>query len=190
MYNMSMNSFTIRNFFRQWKAILPLAIILTFIGLFIGIYYNGTQKQSYSATNEVLVVNMLDTMMSEDLVSIVNSKKTVGDDAMKNAGVDDSCSYKATKNGNVIKITATCGSNDTDPHKLVDSVTDYFNRAIVNIYETDGLQVKTISEGDSEEDITTSQRFLYITLPALAGLAISAFIAFIKLDYATSKKRK
>ena len=89
MYNMSMNSFTIRNFFRQWKAILPLAIILTFIGLFIGIYYNGTQKQSYSATNEVLVVNMLDTMMPEDLVSIVNSKKTVGDDAMKNAGVDD-----------------------------------------------------------------------------------------------------
>lgn len=133
-------------------------------------------------------MNMLDTMMSEDLVAIANSNKTVGDTAMKEAGVDNSCSYKATKSGNIIKIAATCGSSSEDSRKLAKSVADSLGRAIVNIYEMDGLQVKTISEGNSEEDITTLKRILYVSLPALTGLALSAFIAFIKLDHVTSKK--
>lgn len=185
-----MESFTIRNFFRQWKAILPLAIILTFVGLIAGVYYSNTQKQSYNVTNEVLVVNMLDTMQPDDFVAIANSEKTVGKNAKKEANVDSSCDYKASKSGNIIKITATCESNGEDSRKLAESVTNVFSRAIINIYEMDGLQTKVISEGSSEENVTTLKRISYIALPTFAGLAISAFIAFVKLDRATSEKRK
>lgn len=187
---MPMESFTIRHFFKQWMAILPLAIILTFVGLIAGIYYNNTQKQSYSVTYEVIVVNATDTMAPEDFVSIANSKIMVGESAMKNANVDGSCSYKAAKNGNVVKITTACNSSGDDARKLAESVTSVFSEAIINIYEIDSLQVKTISKNGSEEGITTFKRVLFVSLPALAGLALSAFIAFVKLDHATSEKRK
>ena len=184
-----MEEFTMRNFLKQWKAILPLAIIFTFIGLIAGLLYNNMQVQQYSVTYETLVINATDNMMPEDYVAIANSKLSVGDEAIEAAKVDESCGYKATKSGNVVKITSTCESSAEDAQKLSESVVNVYSRAIVNIYKNDALEVKTITRGESEEQITTVNRVLYVVLPALAGLALSAFIAFIKLDHASSKKR-
>ena len=129
-------------------------------------------------------------LLSALSLASTNSEKTVGKEAKKEANVDSSCDYKASKSGNVIKITATCGSSGEDSRKLAESVTNVFSRAIINIYEMDGLETKVISEGSSEENVTTLKHISYIALPAFAGLAISAFIAFVKLDRATSEKRK
>ena len=148
------------------------------------------QKQSLSATNEVLVVNIIETIQPEDLVSIANSNELVGNHATQIASADKSCSYKASKTGNVVKITSTCESNGDDAKKFSNAVVESFSEAIVSVYNNENLEVKTITHGESEEQITKLNRAFYICLPALAGLALSAFIAFIKLDYATSKKRK
>ena len=187
---MCMEEFTMHNFFKQWKAILPLAIILTFIGLVIGIIYSTTRVQSYSVTHEVLVVNAIDTIMPEDYAAIANSKTSVGDEAKKNAGVDSSCKYKASKNGNVVKITATCESSAEDSSKLAESVTEQFATAITSIYENESMEVKTISRNEAEEEVTTLNRVIYVVVAALAGVAISAFVAFVKLDHLSSKKHK
>lgn len=184
-----MEEFTMRNFLKQWKAILPLAIIFTFIGLIAGLVYSNMQVQKYSVTYETLVVNATENMQPEDFVAIANSRQSVSDQATKEAGVDKSCGYKATKSGNVVKITSTCESNADDAQKLSQSVVDVYSRAIVDIYGNENLEVKTITRGESEEQVTTVSRVLYVLIPAIVGLALSAFIAFIKLDHATSKKR-
>ncbi len=183
-----MKEFTMRNFFKQWKAILPLAIIFTFIGLIVGVAYNNLQKQSYLVTYEILAINTPDTTQPEDLVSIANSAQTVGAQAMERAGVDNACTYKATKTGNVVKITSTCESSVEDAQKLSTAVVETFSEAVTSIYNNEGIEVKIIDRSDGEEQITTLKRILYVCLPALAGLALSAFIAFIKLDHITSKK--
>ena len=67
---MRMEEFTMRNFLKQWKAILPLAIILTFAGLIAGVAYGATRTQSYSATNEVLVINSMESALPDDYVAI------------------------------------------------------------------------------------------------------------------------
>ena len=187
---MCMEEFTMHNFFKQWKAILPLTIILTFIGLVIGILYSTTRTQSYSVTHELIVVNTLDTILPEDYVAIANSKTSVGDEAKKAANVDGSCKYKASKSGNVVRITSTCESSAEDARKLNESVTEKFATALNTIYEDDGMVVKTISRNEAEEEVTTFSRVTYVVVAALAGIAISAFIAFVKLDHLTSKKRK
>ncbi len=185
-----MEEFTMRNFFKQWKALLPLAIIFVFVGLIGGIFYNSLQKQNYSATNEILVINAGESVMPEDLMSIANSKELVGNSAIENANVDKTCAYKANKSGNVIKITSTCESNGEDAKKLSNSVVDVFSGAIMSVYNNSELAVKTITHAEAEERITSLNRILYVIIPVLAGLALSAFVAFVKLDHETSKKHK
>ena len=187
---MCMEEFTMHNFFKQWKAILPLTIILTFIGLMAGILYSTSRVQSYSVTHELIVVNTIETILPEDYVAIANSKTSVGDVAKKNAGVDDSCKYKAAKSGNVVKITSTCESSAEDSRKLTESVTEQFATALSTIYEEDEMTVKTISRNEAEEQVTVLNRVLYVVIAALAGIAVSAFIAFVKLDHLSSKKHK
>jgi len=178
------------NFFKQWKAILPLAIALTFIGLIAGIFYGATRTQSYSVTQEVLVIGAADTVLPEDLFAIANSPSLVGDVAKKNANVDNSCGYKAAKSGNVVRITTTCESSADDSRKLAESVSAQFSEAIKSVYENDAITVKSISQGEAVELITTTNRVIYVVVAALAGLAASAFIAFVKLDHLTSKNNK
>ena len=181
-----------RNFLKQWKAILPLAVILTFVGIVIGVAYGATrtQSQSYSATNELLVINSIETALPDDYAAIANSKQTVGDKAKETAGVDESCSYRASRTGNVVKVVATCESSKEDATRLVDSVATQFATAVHDIYEQGNTQVKILSHTESEDLVTGTSRIVYIAIGGLVGLAASAFIAFVRLDHLSSKKRK
>ena len=185
-----MKDFTMRNFLKQWKAILPLAVIFTFVGLIVGLAYNSLQKQSYLVTYEILTINTPNTTLPEDLVSIANSTQTVGGRAMEKVGADDTCSYKATKTGNVVKITSTCESSMENAQKLAEAIVESYSEAVISVYNNENIEVKTIDRANGEEQISTLRRAVFICLPALAGLALSAFIAFIKLDHITSKNSK
>ena len=187
---MRMEEFTMRNFLKQWKAILPLAIILTFAGLIAGVAYAATRTQSYSATNEVLVINSMESALPDDYVAIANSKPAVGDKAKEDAGADKACFHKATRAGNVVKITATCGSSKEDAVKLADNAATQFAVAVHDYYEQGNVQVKNISRTESQELVPSSNKIVYTVVAGLAGLAASAFIAFVKLDHLSSKKRK
>ena len=98
--------------------------------------------------------------IKKNYVAIANSKQAVGDKAKEDAGVDKACFHKATRAGNVVKITATCGSSKEDAVKLADNAATQFAVAVHDYYEQGNVQVKNISRTESQELVSSSNKIV------------------------------
>ena len=184
-----MEDFTMHNFFKQWAKSWPLTAAFVVIGLTCGITYSSVTKTTFTASTDILVTGASESITSKDYAAIVNSNNLITPAALESANLKDSgCHIEGSTVGSVVTIAATCAdSKNADELSL--EAADVFTGSIAGILHDEKVYAQVISTNGAAPDISTTTRILRIALPGLAGLALGAFIAFVKLDHATSKKK-
>ena len=184
-----MKDFTIHNFFKCWAKLLPWTIILAVIGLVCGLYYNSTIKQSYTAETEVLITGVPASVKTSDYEAIINNGELIVPAALDSTHLKDSeCKINGEASGNVLTIFATCPKAE-DAATLSVEAADVFSGTIAGIMHNENVFAQTISSRNASADVSTLSRIITIAVPVVAAFLLTAFIAFVKLDYTTSTKK-
>ena len=184
-----MKDFTIHNFFKCWANLLPWTIILAVIGLACGLYYNSTIKQSYTAETDVLITGAPMSVKTSDYEAILNSGELIVPAALDSTHLKDAgCNISGEASGNVLTISATCPKAE-DASTLSVEAADVFSGTIAGIMHDEDVFAQTISSRGASADVSTLSRVIKTAVPVVAALLLTAFVAFVKLDYATSTKK-
>lgn len=178
------------NFFKQWAKLMPLTVILAILGLICGIIYTVMSPLTYSASVDILVTGAPESITSKDYIAIVNSRELIAPAAIESAELKDAkCSISGTATSSVVTITATCESGAENAKKLSLEAADVFSASIGSILHDEKVFASVISTQDAAPDTSTTMRILRVALPAIAGVLLAAFVAFVKLDHASSLKK-
>ena len=183
-----MEDFTIRNYFKQWRKLLPITIILIIICLIIGLIYNSTIKQSYTANVDVIITGAPSTIKASTYDTIVTRGNLIAPAALEATGLKDSgCSVSGKTSDIIMTISGTCTSNGEDAAKLAESAADIFTGSIAGILHNENVHADVIAIRGAHANVATKTRIVKVILPAIVCLFVMSFIAFIKLDHAATK---
>ena len=144
---------------------------------------------TYSGSVDILVTGAPESITAKDYTAIVNSRELIAPAAIKSAGLKDAkCSVSGSATSSVITVVATC-PDVKDAEKLSAETADVFTGSIGSILHDEKVYAQAISIHEASADVSTAMRILRIALPAIAGILLAAFFAFVKLDHATSIKK-
>ena len=144
---------------------------------------------TYSGSVDILVTGAPESITAKDYTAIVNSRELIAPAAIESAGLKDAkCSVSGSATSSVVTVVATC-PDIKDAEKLSTETADVFTGSIGSILHNEQVYAQTISIHEAAPDVSTAMRILRVALPAIAGILIAAFIAFVKLDHASSLKK-
>jgi hypothetical protein len=185
------DKFTIKNLFIYWVKMWPVAVVLVLIGGVVGLLVIANQKQIYMSSASILVVNSVEGVTPTDYAGIINSNFVLTDALVKSGIEDGDCTLSAANTGNIVKIVAECLSGEEASASLVKSTVSVFSDAAHEIYGNDAVSIVVLSgEIKAAPTVTGGAYASKAVVPVVAGLVISAVVAFVRFDYATSKSKK
>ena len=184
--------FTIKDLLNCWLKLWPVVLALTLLGLGLGVIMASGEDQSYKSRVSILVVNSVESFLPTDYVGIINSPLVI-DPAKVRAGIgeDADCNILAAGIGNVLGVTAECFSEAEDSEALAISAVPVIADVLNDIYGDQAPSVVVLSEPNAALATSSSGDYaMKVVVPAFVGLALSVAIAFVKIDYTTSKQKK
>lgn len=185
------NKFTIKNLCKCWLKMWPMTLILIAVGVGVGIFAAQRLTQSYTSTMSVLVINSSESALPTDYSGIVNSD-LIASRAFERSGVaSGKCTLTAVSSGNILNITTDCPEGGNESKDLVESAVSVFSDVVSELYGEENISVATLSGSTGVAPVQTDGDYVLRTVaPIVAGLLLSGVIAFVRLDYAVSKRKK
>lgn len=181
--------FSLKTVILFWLKHWPITIILVALGGLVGFMTTRSTGPSFTSEATFLVVNQTKSPNPIDYSRIAGSA-VVLDRAYKAANISkDSCTTENSPAGDIVVVKAICSTNADDSKKMTSSIETEFSNALSEYYEDGAPKVFDISgESNVIADDGSSSRLLKTLLFSFTGLALSAVISFIWVDFKSSKK--
>lgn len=183
-----MKEFTITNIFKCWLKMWPITIILVLLGAVGGWVSVKNTPTVYSMRQSLLIMDERDGSSAAEYAGLANSD-LVSNPAFRDAAVNAGCKLVAGGANHIVSFTASCPSNEEESKKLVSSAMTNFIEWAQDIYGKDNFKVVKLSNEPKVVEPATppANKTIKIATPAVVMLAVSAVIAFVRLDYKVSK---
>lgn len=186
-----MKQFTIKNLIIFWLQSWPLNLIITLVGILVGVCLVIFTPQSYSNAATILIINQSEVAKAADYSGIINSPYVIERSLEKLDISDSDCQAKAVgTDGNMVNIHITCLTTPEDVDSLMTEIIENTQETFQDFYD-DSLEVALLTNlEEAAADVTTLDRISRVAIFGILGVLISMVVAFVRFDFITSKRLK